>query len=65
MVTYPADMDLLSAMRNVLDAKQDFEVAIVRATTTGELLQIAQMARNMAKQFESVDCAALFKAERL
>lgn len=62
---WPSEMALLSVMRNLLDAKREFEAEIVRATTVNELLQIAQMARNVAKQFESVDCAALFKAERV
>lgn len=62
---WPRDMDLLSATRNILDAKADFYAAIARATTNSELIQIARVAENLMKGFESIGATALMKAEHL
>lgn len=63
--TFPKEMSLISAMRNVLDAKDDLQAAIARADTATELLQLTRLCEDVVTGFDHLMHVALKKAERL
>lgn len=64
-VRWPKEMSLLSAMRNVLEAKDDLQAAITRATTNAELMQLYRLCEDVTTGFSHLSALALKKSERL
>lgn len=62
---FPHDMSLLSAVRNVIDAKEEIASAIVTATTWADLQHLHQICEDIVQGFDHLGQNALRKAEHL
>lgn len=62
---WPREMSLISAIRNVMDAKDDVQHALTRATTHAEVMQLYRICEDVHVGFDHLSKMALRKAERL
>jgi hypothetical protein len=62
---WPREHGLLSAMHNIIAAKEDFHHALVQATTVAELNVLHQMCEDVVKGFDHLGAMALHKADGL